>query len=293
MLRLSTMQVTLLEISGWSGGPLHLLRSAAAQQLQQIVESEVHRLGHASQPQPKQQEQECLQQQGQQQHFRQQEHKQQSKQQEQDKAHQQGSSQPHWTSGKQRKPRLGVLRTSLGPDVQPGLLAGPHSTNEKRETLLQQHPLLSAVNEEPPHMLRPHQPDDQTQQLQQQPAQWQQQQNEQGRPQLLQQGLQDCLCISTQGEVPYLCEPFSNIDSLNVGCVQGVEVVQYVLGDFMCPNEVGQQLFTALRVMDTLSVDAIVVEGVMEQDAGAAVMNRLRKASSTIIPLQGLVPTDP
>jgi len=45
--------------------------------------------------------------------------------------------------------------------------------------------------------------------------------------------------------------------------------------------------------MDTLSVDAIVVEGVMEQDAGAAVMNRLRKASSTIIPLQGLVPTDP
>lgn len=67
--------------------------------------------------------------------------------------------------------------------------------------------------------------------------------------------------------------------------VQGVDVVEYVLGDVWAPLEVGRQLFLGLRAMDTLEVDAIVVEGVMEEGAGAAVMNRLRKAATMVVHL--------
>jgi len=73
---------------------------------------------------------------------------------------------------------------------------------------------------------------------------------------------------------------------LSPSVLQGVEVVEYVLGDLTAPDDVGQQLFAALRMMDTLKVDAIVVEGVLEQDAGSAVMNRLRKASTTVVHLR-------
>ena len=65
----------------------------------------------------------------------------------------------------------------------------------------------------------------------------------------------------------------------------GVEVAEYVLGDVGQPDEIGRQLFGALRMMDSLGVAAIVVEGTVEDGAGAAVMNRLRKAATNVLML--------
>jgi L-threonylcarbamoyladenylate synthase len=62
-------------------------------------------------------------------------------------------------------------------------------------------------------------------------------------------------------------------------------VLEFVLGSFDQPELVGQQLFRALRELDALGVQAVVVEGVSEQHEGLAVMNRIRKAASTIIQL--------
>jgi L-threonylcarbamoyladenylate synthase len=65
-----------------------------------------------------------------------------------------------------------------------------------------------------------------------------------------------------------------------------------VLGDLAHPAEVGRQLFRALRLMDEQGVGAVVVEGVMEEDEGLAIMNRLRKAASRVVVLgeQGPAP---
>lgn len=153
----SPTQVTLLDVSAWPG-PRSELRAAAAEHLAQLVKEEGLR---------------CLQQ-----------HRADGEQQGS------GSAAPH-------APRLGVLRTSLGPGVQPGAA---------------QAPVQAAA--------------------------------------------------------------------------EGVEVVQHVLGDLECPDGVGQQLFMALRAMDTLGVRAIVVEGVLEHGTGAAVMNRLRKAASRVVALR-------
>lgn len=49
---------------------------------------------------------------------------------------------------------------------------------------------------------------------------------------------------------------------------EGVEVVQFNMGDVLRPHDVGQQLFTALRCMDALGVDAIIVEVGGRQAAG-------------------------
>jgi L-threonylcarbamoyladenylate synthase len=48
----------------------------------------------------------------------------------------------------------------------------------------------------------------------------------------------------------------------------------------------------ALRLMDEKGVGAVVVEGVMEEEEGLAIMNRVRKAASRIVVLtdQGQVP---
>ena len=64
-----------------------------------------------------------------------------------------------------------------------------------------------------------------------------------------------------------------------------VEVVEVVLGCRGDSESVAREMFSALRRMDELRVAAIVVEGVAEEGAGMAVMNRLRKAASRLVPL--------
>ena len=64
-----------------------------------------------------------------------------------------------------------------------------------------------------------------------------------------------------------------------------VEVVEFVLGCRGDSESVARELFSALRGMDELRVAAIVVEGVAEEGAGMAVMNRLRKAASRVVTL--------
>lgn len=68
--------------------------------------------------------------------------------------------------------------------------------------------------------------------------------------------------------------------------VQAVQLFEYFLGDMAQPSTVAKELFLALRLMDELGATAIVVEGVMEGEEGLAVMNRLRKAASSIVHLQ-------
>jgi L-threonylcarbamoyladenylate synthase len=51
-----------------------------------------------------------------------------------------------------------------------------------------------------------------------------------------------------------------------------------------------QGLFSALRALDGLGLDVIVVEGVREQGLGAAVMDRLRRAASPPRPLSDSTP---
>lgn len=58
---------------------------------------------------------------------------------------------------------------------------------------------------------------------------------------------------------------------------------EYVLGHVSRPEEVAVELFRALRTLDGLGVRAIVVEGVRDEGAGVAVMNRLRKAASRVV----------
>jgi L-threonylcarbamoyladenylate synthase len=48
-------------------------------------------------------------------------------------------------------------------------------------------------------------------------------------------------------------------------------------------GEVAQVLFSGLRQMEDLGVDVVVMEGIGEEDEGLAVMNRMRKAASSII----------
>ncbi|MEM1843861.1 MAG: Sua5 family C-terminal domain-containing protein, partial [Desulfurococcaceae archaeon] len=47
--------------------------------------------------------------------------------------------------------------------------------------------------------------------------------------------------------------------------------------------EIAKNLFKTLRSLDDLDCDVAVVEGVEERGLGLAVMNRLRKASKTVI----------
>ncbi len=49
------------------------------------------------------------------------------------------------------------------------------------------------------------------------------------------------------------------------------------------PKQVAHSLFQRLREMENQGVDLILVQGIMEDDEGLAVMNRLRKAASKII----------
>jgi L-threonylcarbamoyladenylate synthase len=44
--------------------------------------------------------------------------------------------------------------------------------------------------------------------------------------------------------------------------------------------EVAHNLFSTLRMVDSLGVDVAVIEGVEEKGLGLAIMNRLRKAAA-------------
>lgn len=56
-----------------------------------------------------------------------------------------------------------------------------------------------------------------------------------------------------------------------------------VLGSRKEPRLAAERLFATLRSLDSLAVDAIIAEGLEEQEMGRAVMNRLRKAATKII----------
>eukprot|EP00983_Pelagomonas_calceolata_P026726 838672-Pelagomonas_calceolata.AAC.2 len=232
------LQVTLLEVSGWSGSA-DQLRSAAAQQLSQLVRSETTRL-QGSMIEQKQQQQ----------------------QQQQQQTYLQEQQPPQWqhpevaTAAGKRQLRLGVLRTSLGPNIPPGLVSGAGLEAWGGVQIQQQQ--HSAVQDSCEQAI-PH--------LQQQ-----------------QQGGSNRCLQGSGGESFGVSDARTGVNS-SVG-LQGAEVVEYMLGDIADPDEVGRQLFLALRMMDTIGVDAIVVEGVREEGAGAAVMNRLRKAATTVVLLQ-------
>jgi hypothetical protein len=71
----------------------------------------------------------------------------------------------------------------------------------------------------------------------------------------------------------------------STGSLSGPVVMEYVLGSFDQPEQVGQQLFRGLRELDSLGAQAVVVEGVVEEREGLAVMNRIRKAASLVVRL--------
>jgi len=68
----------------------------------------------------------------------------------------------------------------------------------------------------------------------------------------------------------------------------GGVVVQYALGSMDEPAVVARELFAGLRWADAEGADAIVVEGVGEQHEGLAVMNRLRKAASSVVAVESI-----
>eukprot|EP01121_Diplochlamys_sp_Union-15-3_P018429 TRINITY_DN6697_c0_g2_i1.p1 TRINITY_DN6697_c0_g2~~TRINITY_DN6697_c0_g2_i1.p1 ORF type:complete len:231 (-),score=41.80 TRINITY_DN6697_c0_g2_i1:96-788(-) len=57
----------------------------------------------------------------------------------------------------------------------------------------------------------------------------------------------------------------------------------YNLGDEDNPAAVAHGLFVALRVLDKVGVDKIVIEAIEEKNEGLAVMNRIKKAATEII----------
>ncbi len=63
-----------------------------------------------------------------------------------------------------------------------------------------------------------------------------------------------------------------NIEQYNEGII-------FSLGSRTKPEEISSNLFRMLRKADELDMDVILVEGIEENNIGAAVMNRLRKAS--------------
>ena len=88
------------------------------------------------------------------------------------------------------------------------------------------------------------------------------------------------------GVLDGLCAPPA-VGGAEASDVHRVEVVEYVLGSLDNPATVARELFVALRLADELGVGAVVVEGVLDTDEGLAVMNRLRKAASSVVRLEG------
>ncbi|KAI8142433.1 DHBP synthase RibB-like alpha/beta domain-containing protein [Fennellomyces sp. T-0311] len=66
---------------------------------------------------------------------------------------------------------------------------------------------------------------------------------------------------------------------------EGVECIPVFMGRSDYPEEVARGVFKGLRDLDTQNVDLIFVQGIPETKEGMAVMNRLRKAASSVIEL--------
>lgn len=62
-----------------------------------------------------------------------------------------------------------------------------------------------------------------------------------------------------------------------------IECVSLQMGRHGHPEEVARGMFKGLRDLDSRAVDLIFVEGISEDREGMAVMNRLRKAASTVL----------
>ncbi|KAH8554206.1 DHBP synthase RibB-like alpha/beta domain-containing protein [Umbelopsis sp. PMI_123] len=64
-----------------------------------------------------------------------------------------------------------------------------------------------------------------------------------------------------------------------------VQIISQQMGRASHPEEVAKAMFVGIRDLDSQGVDYIFIEGISEDREGMAVMNRLRKAASTIIQL--------
>ncbi|KAI9288831.1 DHBP synthase RibB-like alpha/beta domain-containing protein [Umbelopsis sp. AD052] len=63
------------------------------------------------------------------------------------------------------------------------------------------------------------------------------------------------------------------------------QIISQQMGRASHPEEVAKAMFVGIRHLDSQGVDYIFIEGISEDREGMAVMNRLRKAASTIIQL--------
>ncbi len=80
------------------------------------------------------------------------------------------------------------------------------------------------------------------------------------------------------------CAVGTPVGPLARGAVDDPRVFQYCLGCMGDPISAARELFAALRLADAeVGVCAVVVEGLMEEAEGLAVMNRLRKAATRVV----------
>ena len=85
-----------------------------------------------------------------------------------------------------------------------------------------------------------------------------------------------------QNQYNVLCETLGNVGVLLVNPASpDLFPIQSNLGSDS--KQVAQSLFSKLREMEALGVSAILVQGILEDNEGLAVMNRLRKCSSQIV----------
>lgn len=102
------------------------------------------------------------------------------------------------------------------------------------------------------------------------------------------------ISVAIRSEIEKLAE--AGQQGLKVGVLQtgddyrnvdrdDVQIITKQMGRASHPEEVAKAMFVAIRELDSQGVDYIFIEGISEDREGMAVMNRLRKAASTIIQL--------
>jgi L-threonylcarbamoyladenylate synthase len=79
-----------------------------------------------------------------------------------------------------------------------------------------------------------------------------------------------------------LCKSHDNVGVLLVN-PSSIDLFPIQLSLGSNAKQVAQSLFSKLRDMEALGVSVILVQGILEEDEGLAVMNRLRKCSSLIV----------
>jgi L-threonylcarbamoyladenylate synthase len=83
------------------------------------------------------------------------------------------------------------------------------------------------------------------------------------------------IILQTHPDHPYY---FGNMSKSGISLIS--------MGSANEPAQIAAQLFHQLRTLDQYGADLILVEGIEEKNEGLAVMNRLRKAASKIIPVE-------